>query len=212
MQWPQHLDRVLRSGVIQLSITHGKMVDQPYIPDHPEDWLFIVSVAAIFVLWSGLDAQLAFAASAPLDYINEPDADLQFTQEQIELMNEVSARSVGFDAVADERLYCFDVRNGNVRNFRLADAIGDSGSTHVSGACFTQFPSEEVEGFLHTHPSGSDELSDEDRDIDADIRFTCLQFAEIAVSPTGSVDGLRCWEVLEKGDPAELEKVEVGVQ
>lgn len=182
-------------------------------PDGPE-WLvvgvIVVAVAGAFATVPWLDAEVRYVATAPADYLSSPDANLTFTQEQIELLNEVSSRSLGFDAVAAERLYCGDVRDGRVRNLRLADRIDSSTLTSVSGECISRFG--DVDLFIHTQPDGSSQLSEEDRDVESSIEYSCIQYAEIAVGPRGSVGGLNCWQVDGVGESADFTPVEVAVE
>jgi len=165
------------------------------------DIALISLVALGFGFFTGLDAQVQYLATAPGDYVfnGESDEAVYFTSESVELMNDVGSRSVGFDAVAAERLYCGEIRNSVVRNFRLADFIQDSTLTSVKGSC--QSP---VDIWVHSQPSGSDELSEEDKELESDASYTCIQYSEVAVSPvSGNLNGLKCWSIVDQGQSFE---------
>lgn len=166
-------------------------------------WIGIgLTVVAAFTVFSGLDAQVEYIATAPGDYLlssTGSGSGIYFTGDQIDLMNDASKNSLGIDAIGAERLYCGEVRNGNVRRFRLADIIESSTLTSVSGSC--QAP---VGVFVHSQPSGSEMLSEEDKDLESQVGYTCIQYSEIAVSPvTGKVNGLNCWQVVQDGESFE---------
>jgi len=160
-------------------------------------WIGIaVLVAGMFTVFSGLDSQVAYAASAPSDYFlstmsNDLDS-LYFTENQLSLMNSASKNSLGPNSIGAERGYCGGVRNGNVRQFRLADVIHSSDRTSIQFACGSPF-----EIAVHTHPSGSDELSEGDRSIEnPGLEYTCIQYSEISASPvTGRLNGISCFDV-----------------
>jgi len=169
------------------------------------DIVLVFLVALMFGFFTGLDAQVQYVATAPSDYfVGGPSDGIEFTSESVELMNDVSSRSLGLDAVAAERLYCGEVRNGVVRDFRLADYIEDSTLTSVSGRCESP-----VDVWVHSQPSGSDELSEEDKSLESTgASYTCIQSSEIAVSPvTGELNGLTCWEIINYGESFELVSV-----
>lgn len=164
----------------------------------------LVLVGAVFLLFgffTGLDAQVNHLVSAPSDYlVSQPQNDsLYFSSESMDLMNSVSENSIGFDAVADERLYCGEVDNQRVVDFRFADSIDSSSLTSVSGSCVRP-----VDVFVHSQPDGSEELSSEDKDLESDIEYTCIQFQEISSSPvTKGLGGLNCWKVVDGGESFE---------
>lgn len=159
------------------------------------------------VYYTELDAHVRFLADDKLDYLEETEKDLVFPEDSVDRMNWASENSLGLGAVADERLFCFDVVDSQVRNLKLVDDIEKSKTTSVSGRCFEQ--ATDIAGFAHTHPDFSKELSEEDKEVPPGIRYTCIQYGEIVASPSGSVYGLNCWEVTGSGS---LEAVEVGIQ
>jgi len=163
------------------------------------DVVMLSLLALSFGFFTGLDAQVQYVATAPGDYIVSSQGDeqaLYFTDDSVELMNDVSSRSLGMDAVAAERLYCGEVRDSVVRNFRFADFIEDSTVTSVKGSCESP-----VDVWVHSQPDGSDELSAEDKDLESDTDYTCIQSSEIAVSPVSdNLNGLKCWNIVDNGE------------
>jgi len=172
------------------------------------DIVLVVLVVGAFTFFTGLDAQINYVASAPGDYMFSSaeldEGDLEMTKDDIDLLNSVNSRSLGSDAVASERLYCAELRSGVFRNLRLADRIDSSTLTSVRGGCVGQ-----VDAWVHTQPSGSDSLSEEDKDLESTgVGYTCIQYSEIAVSPvSGKLNGLNCWEIIDEG--ASFEPVSV---
>lgn len=172
------------------------------------DIVLAVLIIGAFGFSTGLDAQVQYLATAPSDYMFSSaeldEGDLEMTEEDIQLLNSVNARSLGSDAVASERLYCAELRNGVVRNLRLADRIDSSSLTSVAGGCLGT-----VDVFLHTQPDGSSQLSEEDKDLESTgVSYTCIQYSEIAASPvSGKLGGLNCWEIVDEG--ASFEPVDV---
>lgn len=157
--------------------------------------LVVGLVFGMFGFFTGLDAQVNYIATAPGDYFlsDSSDGALYFNSEQIDDMNDISSRSIGFGAVASERLYCGTLRNGNVREFRLADFIFDSSRSSVSGSCVGTG----VDLWVHSQPDGSTGLSEEDKSLESSgASYTCVQYSEIAVSMfNGRLGGLNCWEI-----------------
>lgn len=185
------------------------MVDGPGpLPDSNQEltaWIGIaVFVALIFGVFTGLDSQVDYALTSTSAYfsLNQdvPSEAVVFNQESVELMNEVSERSLGLDAVASERLYCGEIRNQQVLNFRLADSIEDSSLTSVSGSCTAP-----VDIWVHSQPDGSSELSQEDKDLESTgASYTCIQFEEIGSSPLNDkLQGINCWDIVGNGDEFE---------
>jgi hypothetical protein len=177
------------------------------LPDSNRETLFllslVVTVVFMFTFFSGLDRQVEYIVSTPVDYfssVENSDEAVTFSNEDVDLMNEVSSRSLGSDAVAAERLYCGSVLNGNVRNFRLADIISDSTLTSVAGSC-----TGDIDIFVHSQPSGSDQLSQEDKDLESTgISYTCIQYAEITGSTVNNrLNGINCWKIIDEGQSFE---------
>jgi hypothetical protein len=169
--------------------------------------IFLFAVL-LFGFFTGLDSQVNYIVTAPDDYfLSESSSNsIYFSQTQVDLMNSVSERSVGFDAVADERLYCGEVRNKQVASFRFADSIESGSLTSVKGSCF-----EPVDIFVHSQPGGSNGLSMEDKDLESEVGYTCVQFQEISVSPVSyRLNGLNCWKVVDGGEG--FDRVEVFLQ
>lgn len=183
------------------------MVDKPFTVDSKEDVLYLsLGIIAIlaFTFYGSLDAQLRAVYREKTGYFSTPEAELTFTEEQINNINWGSQTSLGVDPVGDERLYCLVVDEGVVSNVRPVDDIRESQYGSISGACYDIYGS--VDGFVHTQPEGISSLSEEDKDLEGDIDYTCIQFDEIVKSPTGVVSGLNCW-MPENGDfrPIEVE-------
>jgi len=159
-----------------------------------------------------VDAQYRFVLREGLDAFGDNEsADLTFTGKQSEMINSVSSTSYGPDPVGDERLFCMKVDDGVVTELRFADNISESTQTSISGSCTNLYSSNEFDGFLHTQPSYSDELSDEDKDLESSIDYTCIAFDSI-VKVGGEVGGLKCWEVTDSKDSGYgFEEIEVGI-
>lgn len=164
------------------------------------DLVMLFSLSLLFV-FTGLDAQVESAVEDTGTYFsfssNVPDDGVVFDQEDVDLMNTVSERSLGVDAVAAERLYCGEVTNGRVTNFRLADTIDSSTLTSVSGSCIAP-----VDIFVHSQPDGSESLSEQDMDLESTgTSYTCIQYSEIVSSPFNSkLSGINCWEIVGNGE------------
>lgn len=163
--------------------------------------LFVVGSLLVF---TGLDSQVEYAVSDADAYFSldgdVPESAVVFDRESVDLMNTVSERSLGVDAVASERLYCGEVTNQRVVNFRLADSIEDSSLRSVSGSCISP-----VEIWVHSQPSGSDGLSDEDKLLESTgAEYTCIQFEQIKSSPLNSrLNGINCWDIVGNGESFE---------
>lgn len=189
------------------------MVDKPFVPDHPEDWIYIglaLSIAVIgFSYFTTLDGQARALYRENIGYFSSPEANLTFNEEQVDRLNWGSQSSVGFEAVGDERLYCLVVNDGIVSNVRFADTIEESDRVSISGACYDQFG--DVDGFIHTQPDGSDELSDEDKNLESATQYSCIQYDEIVESPTGKVSGLKCWDISGTLNDPIFTEIEVGI-
>jgi hypothetical protein len=160
------------------------------------------------LVFTGLDAQVEYAATASSTYFSlgsdVPEDAVVFSQEDVDLMNTVSERSLGADAVAAERLYCGEINNQKVFNFRLADTIKDSSLTSVSGSCRSP-----VDIWAHSQPSGSEELSQEDKDLESTgASYTCIQYESITSSPLNNrLNGINCWQI--NGNGATFSQVPV---
>jgi hypothetical protein len=169
--------------------------------------VFGVLIVGAFGFFSGLDAEVEYIATAPGDYtglfssVSDSGESVTFTSEQVELLNSASKNSLGLNSIGSERSYCGGLRNGNVRKFRLADIIKSSDRTSISYACGEPF-----ELSVHTHPSGSDRLSEEDKDISVpSLQVTCIQTSEISSSPiTGKLNGISCYSVGNNFEPVSV--------
>jgi hypothetical protein len=189
------------------------MVDGP--GPLPDSWMelgawFVLAmlVALTFGIFTGLDSQVDYALTSTSTYFtlnsDVPSDAVVFSNESVDLMNEVSARSLGVNPVASERLYCGEIRNQQVVDFRLADTIDDSSLTSVSGSCIG-----DVDLWTHSQPDGTSSLSEEDKDLESTgAKYTCIQFEEISTSPFNNrLNGINCWEII--GDGAGFEPVPV---
>lgn len=163
--------------------------------------VFAVLGVGLTLVFTGLDAQIEYAATATSTYFSftsdVPEDAVVFNQESVDLMNTVSERSLGADAVAAERLYCGEINNQNVFNFRLADTIEDSDIGSVSGSCVAP-----VDIWVHSQPDGSDELSQEDKDLESTgASYTCIQYESITSSPLNNrLNGINCWQINGNGE------------
>ena len=189
------------------------MVDGP--GPLPDSWMelgawFVLAmlVALTFGIFTGLDSQVDYALTSTSAYFtldsDVPRDAVVFDEESVDLMNQVSSRSLGVDAIAAERLYCGEIRNQQVIDFRLADTIEDSTLTSVSGSC--QGP---IGIWVHSQPDGTSSLSEEDKDLESTgAGYTCIQFEELSTSPLNDrLNGINCWEIV--GDGAGFERVPV---
>lgn len=204
------------------------MVDGPGpLPDSRWELAALLVIAAAvvagFAQFTTLDGHVRFAASDPAGYFLGGDGvALSAASERSDLgvvmlqeadrqyLNRVASRSL-HAGPADERLFCFAVEDGTITNLRLADWIEESTRTSISGGCTTQFRVDTVDGFMHTHPRGDDRLSEEDRNVDASIAYSCLIYDEIVEAPSGSVGGLDCYTVEGMGEDAVFEEIPVRI-
>jgi len=157
-----------------------------------------MSVALLFGFVSGLDAQVEYFVSAPGDYLSSSNTDAEravvFSDENVELMNSVSENSLGSDSIGSERGFCGGLRNNTVYDFRLADIIKESSRDSISFACADPF-----DVAVHSQPDGVKQVSEEDKDLrgEAQITYTCVQWAEISKSPVSAgVYGLSCYDAV----------------
>lgn len=189
------------------------MVDTSFSIDSREDWFFIITAALLvtvfFASTPNLDSQVRFAVSDFQAYMfgNQQDAEVVFTSGGVEKMNTISSGSLGSSPTSGERLYCGSVVNGQVTRFRLADFIEETSLTGVAGSC------RNADIFVHSQPAGSQQLSEEDRDLESQgVSFTCVQFDKVVESPvSGEVSGINCWDINKQGATS-FEMVEVGVK
>ncbi|WP_049937245.1 hypothetical protein [Haloplanus natans] len=184
-----------------------------------EDWIYLgfaallVSGGFLYTMYthSNFDAQARFVMREGLDAFDDGQAPvLTFPVEEVEELNDVGAASIGYNA-ADERLFCMKVEDKVVTRLRLVDEISKSEHDAVAGSCSTLFSPTEFDGFTHTQPDFSQRLSEEDRSLESDIRWTCIMYDQI-VQLEGEVGGLNCWKVVQTPDGHEFEPVEVGIR
>ncbi|WP_374061449.1 hypothetical protein [Natrinema sp. H-ect4] len=186
-----------------------------------EDFVYIV-VSISFVVVAGgfvlaanpqFDAQYRFVLREGLDAFGDgEDADLTLAREDVQMVNSVSSTSYGPDPVGDERLFCMKVDDGVVTELRFVDNISESTKTSISGSCISDFSSTDFDGFLHTQPGYSDELSDEDKDLESpEMDYTCIAYDRI-VKVRGEVGGVKCWEITGSEDSGfNFTEVEVAI-
>lgn len=172
-------------------------MDKQFVPDTKEDWFYLIFGTIIIILivssTTTFDAQLRSLFSSQTFSVAASEEKIIFDQEDIDFMNQASVTSLGGTAVADERLYCMVIDGNRVTNLRLSDQIYDSSLTSVSGACFDVLGT--IDGFTHTQPGFSGALSDEDKRIESDIDYTCIQYDEIVTTVTGNIYGINCWKI-----------------
>ena len=188
--------------------------------DHPRIWtaviLAVILVSGAFLYFTSLDAHIRFIMSEPTGYLTAADtdeADLVFTEEQIEFKNAVSRNSLGHRYTAHERLFCMELSDDEVVDVRVADTIDDSDFYSISGGCTHEFGMLGSDlGLSHTHPGYNDELSTKDRKIGPPFQVTCIQYDEI-LKVRGEVYGLRCFEVPEEdgGPEREFPELELAI-
>lgn len=188
--------------------------DNPLLPDTKFEIAFIVIAFGSALLLAGLytpvDAWAVFFVEDTEAFLFSSDieSELAFEQEDIVFANRHAQFSLGSGAFAAERLFCFEEVTGKVTKFRSADIVEGSTLTSVSGGC-----TGDVNGFIHTHPNGERDLSQEDRDVESsELEWTCIMYREISVSPiSGEVGGLDCYQVPEAGSNAQFSSVPVTV-
>jgi len=166
--------------------------------DWREDVVILVAAAlvtvAAFVLIPSLDGQARFLFRDTGAYLGGDGgaADITFTEEQVDMLNRVNEPSLG-NAIADERLYCGQLRDGEVLNVDLVHDITESSVRSIAGECKSRFGPTDFT--LHTHPNGDTALSEEDKSGVAGLDFVCVQADEIAVSPvSGEIGGVQCYD------------------
>lgn len=177
----------------------------------PDSWIeavawfgVVLGITALFAFSTTADAQLRFLVSDAPSYLSaaeSPEKGVTFTEEQISRMRWASITSVGGSAFGDERLFCGSITDsGVVESIRLADDIRSSEIDSVSGACASRFPGQDINFFTHSQP-GSVQLSEEDRNLETPVPYTCAIGFEMAISPINSrVSGISCYEVLDGGE------------
>lgn len=173
----------------------------------------LVSGGFLYTMYthSHFDAQTRFVMREGLDAFDDGQAPvLTFPVEEVEELNDVGAASIGYNA-ADERLFCMKVEDKVVTRLRLVDEISKSKHDAVAGSCSTLFSPTEFDGFVHTQPRFHGKLSKEDKDLESDIKWTCIMYDQI-VRLEGEVGGLNCWKVVNTPDGQEFEPVEVGIR
>ncbi|WP_276273565.1 hypothetical protein [Haloarcula litorea] len=184
-----------------------------------EDWIYLgfaavlVSGGFVYTMYtnSNFDAQTRFVMREGLDAFDDGQAPvLTFPAEEIEELNNVGAASIGYNA-ADERLFCMKVEDKEVTRLRLVDDITKSKHDAVAGRCSTLFSSAPFDGILHTHPDFNQRLSEEDKDLESDLDWSCLMYDQV-VQLEGEVGGLKCWKIVDTPDGHEFEPVEIGIK
>jgi proteasome lid subunit RPN8/RPN11 len=159
------------------------------------------------------DAQYRFMMRDAVDgFGDNSSGELVFAQQQIDLVNDVASTSIGPDPAGDERQFCFREKDGVVTMLRFSDNISKSTQDSVSGSCERLYSSDGFEGWLHSQPGYSDQLSEEDKDIESPepVEWTCVMFDEV-VEVNGEVGGLNCWRVSGPESDLSFEEVDVGV-
>lgn len=173
------------------------------------DIVIIVFVSLIFAFFTGLDAQVAYMTSSPVQYFSSNTASdvesLKLSSEQVGDINFASKNRLGFTSSGDEIGLCSGVRStGQIFDLRVAEGFEDTSRTSVRFSCVQ--PRELV---MHSQPGYSKSLSAEDKSFEGEFkpRYSCIVYGELAASPvSGEVGGLSCWSV---GDTGEFTDVSV---
>jgi len=169
------------------------------------DVVLIVFVAGLFSFFTGLDAQVSFAASNPQTYFfGSGDVDSEkvvLDQDEVDLLNSASKNRIG-TGVGDEIGFCGGIQeSGDVFDLRLAEGLETSRDS-------VRFSCVKPRNFaVHTQPGGISGLSVEDKSFDGEFMpdVSCILFEELAVSPVNNrVGGLSCWSVSEDGSFSEI--------
>lgn len=112
-----------------------------------------------------------------------------FTESDIEYLNRV------YSEREYEAIYCGYISDGKVKWAMASplEASPDSVSYKLSTCPLDGFG---VDATLHTHPSGSDLMSNQDKKTFAsqDIRLTCIQHGRISTGFSGSLYEVTCYE------------------
>ena len=185
-----------------------------------EDLIYIVGTAvlaavvliAAFTAYPHLDSKVRFVQREKFDAFGDgKTADLTFTHEQFDDINDIAETSLGRNAEGDERLFCFKVHDGVVSEFRFVDNISESTQGSVAGSCTDIYSDSDFDGFLHTQPDFHDSPSEEDKDLETPgIDYQCIAYDDV-VELSGEVGGLNCWNVTGSRPDFNFALIEVGV-
>jgi len=185
-----------------------------------EDFIYIVVSISFVVVAGGLvlaanpqfDAQYRFVLREGFDAFGDgEDADLTFAKEDISTVNHISKTSRGYNPVGDERLFCLKVDDGVVTELRFVDNVSESSLDSISGSCTSTFSDSGFDGWLHTHPDYSSELSEEDKDLESKSSdWTCIAYDRI-VEVRGEIGGVNCWKISGSEPDFNFTEAEVGI-
>jgi len=129
-------------------------------------------------------------------------------QEQISGISFSTKNRIGADAVGGEIGICGGIRNdGSVYDLRVAENVNEMTFQSVQFSCVQPYNI-----LMHSQP-GSDELSQEDKDFESEIRpdVACIISSELVVSPADRVMGVTCWNVPE-ADSGSFTEIPVSLQ
>lgn len=176
------------------------LVDSP-LPDGDDWWmetLFLVAVAgSVAVIWI-MNPALVFELEARGQQVlsfadNGDEGSLNISSGDAEFMNRV------YRERTHEVGYC-----GLVIGGELLPWIGDTINASKGHVTFrTDTCPFQPDALIHTHPSGSLELSETDKETfhnSSNLEYSCIHGGPISTDPGSSAVNLRCYEKPESGD------------
>lgn len=166
--------------------------------------VFAVLGVGLTLVFTGADAQIEYALTQPGSYfglstVQDADGEINkvvLDQEQISGISFSTKNRIGVDAVGGEIGICGGIRNdGSVYDLRVAENVNEMTFQSVQFSCVRPY-----NVLMHSQP-GSDQLSQEDKDFNGEIRpdVACIISSELVSSPTNRVMGITCWNVPETG-------------
>ena len=115
-------------------------------------------------------------------------------EEDIEFMNRI------YDDRNHEVGYCGVLEGDSINQFTMADTI-EASQSHIvfttENCPFNQYIEPEQRVIMHTHPGGSDWLSEQDKKVflEGELELSCIQYDQIENNPEQEDwDGINCFE------------------
>lgn len=162
-------------------------------------WTSVVVGVSMVLVFTGVDDQLQFAVSSPVEYaglstVSAEDGSekVVFSRGELSGIEFSTKNRVGYDSVGDEIGLCAGIGDsGEVYDLRVAEGFEETSRTSVTYSCST--PRGLI---LHSQPDYSSGQSAEDKSFDGEFRpaVSCIVFNKPVVSPAGSVEGLNCFD------------------
>lgn len=175
------------------------MVDSP-LPDGDDWWMetlllvaVALSVVAVWMMNPALVFELQARGQQALSFADSGTVDeLEISKSDAEFMNRLyreRTHEVGYCGMVTDRK--IDIWTG--------DTINASGSHIVFSTSNCPF---RPDALIHSHPSGSIELSEQDKEtfLDSDLGYSCIHGGPISTESSSSAVNLRCYKKPESGD------------